>query len=217
MRNYHYARVSDHANSKKDAPLLNSMFSLGTFLATTGAPAESDASASASESGSEATPVPVLNLSKRNLPPPQAGGECCNTGAGCGTRCVNRFCLTTTCISITNWIAVGVHLLMFIVSLSSLSRGQKIYELKYDRIHSVPRSKDSSLNFSIPVDGVQRQVPVDFLQLRSPWTGSSLADATSAGHTIGDTCGAARPNQLGFGGTQNFTIDMWTYPHRSGM
>lgn len=63
-----------------------------------------------------------------------------------------------------------------------------------------------------------------FLKLLSPYTGgqwSSYSNSTSVQvanwPTISQTCEAARPNVLDFGGTQNFTLEMWTYPKHADM
>jgi hypothetical protein len=59
-----------------------------------------------------------------------------------------------------------------------------------------------------------------FLQLSSPYynggtTRSSVNQTTSK--SLSEVCSAAVPNTLDFAGSQNFSLEMWTYPKNSGI
>lgn len=63
-----------------------------------------------------------------------------------------------------------------------------------------------------------------FVQLTSPYTGgkwASYSNSTSvldaSWPTVSQTCEAARPNVLDFGGTQNFTLQTWSYAKDADM
>ena len=94
-----------------------------------------------------------------------------------------------------------------------------IYRLKYDRIQLVGRARANSSS----TPSAAAAVPTTpFLQLASPYYNGTTRAVLSqiaggGGKSLSETCSAAVPNTLDFAGSQNFTLDMWTYPRDSGM
>lgn len=140
-----------------------------------------------------------------------------NTSGWCCTCCYTS-CIRVPSIATINFWAAVMHFALFIAAVHArVTRPPKIYSLKYDRIYIVPRMSLPSLDTRL------QGLPYDFLQMHSPWANTTRTtyNGTVAGSTaspfLSQTCGLAQPNSLGFGGSANFTLDVWTYPKESGM
>lgn len=131
------------------------------------------------------------------------------------------FSLSNTKIKVLNRIAFTVHLAMCGVAIygryrNSGGQGQQGFKLKYDRVHLVGKGK-------APNGSAAAFATSPFVQLASPYypattTSASLnASSAQANQSLSETCGAAVPNVLEFAGSQNFTMEMWTYPKKSGL
>jgi hypothetical protein len=120
-----------------------------------------------------------------------------------------------------NRFTYSVHLILFIVALIGRYNGSsspQIYKLKYDKVHLVGTSKKP-----VNVSGVMMK-PAPFLQIASPYydgsTFSSLNKTSGKpvpSKSLYETCDAAPPNMLDFTGSENFAVEMWTYPKNSGI
>ena len=89
-----------------------------------------------------------------------------------------------------------------------------MYMLKYDRIHLNQKLKE---NTTLPMFQNSSMLlnPKPLLQLASPFTGTVGANYSAPnGVTIGETCKLALPTELDFAGSQNLTMQMWSYPRQ---
>lgn len=99
-----------------------------------------------------------------------------------------------------NLVTIAGHAAMMIWSFVEYSRHMDYtIALKVDRARLIPRVQDSDIH--------------DFVQLVSPWTGSS---DDASGQTLSESCGAAGGTSIRFMGNDEVVAELWPYPKKTG-
>jgi hypothetical protein len=119
-----------------------------------------------------------------------------------------------------NRLAFGLHGFMCLVAFLGryvFGGSPQIYKLKYDRIHLTGRPSATGNATFHSHSFLQLALP--YISGASPTVWSSMnASSQASKKTLAETCGAAVANTLDFAsGSQNFSMDMWSYPKQSGV